>query len=63
MNVLFYLLIHLYASNSSELLPASDSPNAILFGLLGLLFLGVVQALCQIAWTTHGNEGNKPRQV
>jgi hypothetical protein len=61
MKALFYLLIHFYPSNDSELLPAPDAPNAILFGLLGLLFLGVAQALCQIAWTTHENEGNKFR--
>jgi hypothetical protein len=45
MKALFYLLIHLYPSNITELLPVSDSPNSILFGLLGLMFIGVVQAV------------------
>jgi hypothetical protein len=63
MKALFSLFIHFYPSNISERLPAPDSPNSLLFGLLGLLLIGVTQALCQIAWTTDENADNKLRQV
>ncbi len=42
-----FLVFQVNPTNIQELLPESGAPNALLYGLLGLLCLGVLLALVQ----------------